>query len=225
MDAVIVCVDYSMELSLTLAYNRHHFGNVVVVTTPEDEASVRVAESLGALVLRTSVFYERGALFNKYAAVEQALDMQGRKGWLCVMDADVALPKEKGFAKRFGTLETPLRRMYPRAEIPREEVWEELPVHPNLREHAGYCHVFHADDAALGRPPWYEVDWTHAGGADSFFQAKWPFGLRKRPPWECLHMGEAGRNWAGRSDEKRMALKRLLLQRRHGSFAHEKLST
>ena len=41
--------------------------------------------------------------------------------------------------------------------------------------------VFHADDPHLGPPPWFDVRWSHAGGGDSEFQAKWPDHLKVRP--------------------------------------------
>ena len=39
------------------------------------------------------VFYADGAAFNKWKALELALDSYGRRGWLCVMDADVIWPQ------------------------------------------------------------------------------------------------------------------------------------
>lgn len=111
------------------------------------------------------------------------------------------------------------------AWLPSEQAWGRFPVHRNVGEWAGYSQVFHADDPALrpcgncGSPreahpvsgwcfslgtrplkfAWHQTDWRHAGGADSFFQERWPRGDRVRPPWECLHLGEAGANWCGRA--------------------------
>lgn len=113
-----------------------------------------------------------------------------------------------------GQLCTPLRRMWddwPTCKldwdrcskddnsIPPEYLWPEFPVHRNVNEWAGYSQIFHAEDPALGPPPWHEINWTHAGGADSLFQRKWPAHLKVRPPWEVLHLGSAGKNWMGRA--------------------------
>lgn len=211
--AVTVCVDYTDCLRLTLPYNRHHFDRVLVVTSPSNEAEVRFeAVRVGAEVLVTDVFYARGAEFNKWAAIEEGLDVLGRVGWMCVMDADVLWPNEVPRNWVPGFLYTPLRRMFPTvpAAPPDEREWIRYPHHKNLGEWAGYTQIFHANDPALWTGPedtlaahgitrWYETNWTHAGGADTFFQAKWSPDKKVRPPFEVLHLGEAGTNWCGRA--------------------------
>jgi hypothetical protein len=102
-----------------------------------------------------------------------------------------------------GKLLSPLRRMLEQPGvpfyIPAEEKWGAYPIHRNVNEWAGYTQVFWADDPVLGPPPWHEVDWKHAGGADSFFQRKWRQQDKVRPQWEVLHVGRAGENWCGRA--------------------------
>jgi hypothetical protein len=108
-----------------------------------------------------------------------------------------------------GCIISPLRRMVPwpcvdpkiqsLGFIPPEFDWQRYTIHRNINEWAGYSQVFHADDPHLGTPPWHEVDWKHAGGADSLFQRKWPKECKVRPSWEVLHLGEAGANWYGRA--------------------------
>jgi hypothetical protein len=116
---------------------------------------------------------------------------------------------------RKGQLCSPLRRMWaewPFAAVSREIIysdfepwmpaeasWHLFPVHRNVVEWAGYSQILHADDPVLGEPPWHEVDWRHAGGADSFFQARWDPRNKVRPPFEVLHLGPAGVNWHGRA--------------------------
>lgn len=236
MRAILVCVDFADLLSITLPYNRHHFERVMVVTSHADGPNVLpVALANSAEVLCTDLFYADGATFNKWRALEWALDLYGREGWLCLIDADVLWPKsvkvaeegdrwlaveaptERGLEMQVvprGHLCSPLRRMW--SEWPRlppgflttnvvggslvleEQHWSKLPIHRNVAEWAGYTQIFHASDPHLGQPPWHETDWRHAGGADSFFQAKWPAQNKVRPPFEVLHLGEAGVNWMGR---------------------------
>lgn len=233
MRAIMVCVDYADLLAITLPYNRHHFEDVMVVTSNGDRATQDVCARLGVRMFPTSSFYADGATFNKWRALEEGLDAYGRHGWLCIMDADVLWPKNvlipfRGPGKReipgacIGNLYTPIRRMwedwpqlsplmganfhkvggfmeeraYP---IPLESEWSKFPIHRNLSEFAGYSQIFHTSDPVLGPAPWHEVDWKHAGGADSFFQAKWPAERKVRPPFEILHLGPAGMNWYGRA--------------------------
>jgi len=239
--AILVCVDYSDLLAITLKYNRHHFSQVCVVTSPEYVENVfPICVKNDAIMYPTDSFYKDGAVFNKWRALEEGLDYYGRSGWLCVMDADVLWPKElPDFEMEEGKLYTPLRRMCTDLTKPipyNESTWTGYPIHRNVNEWAGYSQVFHASDPCLGIPPWHETDWKHAGGADSFFQKKWHKRDKVRPPFECLHLGPAGKNWGGRvsnyldgtapekAAERQTYMNTLFSDRRkHRNFDHEKL--
>jgi hypothetical protein len=201
MRAILVSVDYADLLAVTLPYNRHHFDDVMVVTTPaSQDGAVAVAHE--CRVHYTDAFYDAGASFNKWKALEEGLDAFGRHGWLCLMDADVLWPKElPDFRLEDGCLYTPMRRMceHPELGIPPEDMWGKFSLHRQQQEFAGYSQIFYASDPVLGSPPWHQVDWKHAGGADSFFQQKWPDNRKVRPPFEVLHLGPAGQNWYGRA--------------------------
>ena len=209
MRAIMVSVDYADLLRLTLPYNRAHFDEVMVVTSARDEATIEVARANDANVFTTELFWADGAIFNKFRALEAGLDALGRSGWFCIMDADVLWPKSIAWTRQAcGTLWTPRRRMWAEwptrphwmaQDIPWERDWSRFPLHPQQREWAGYTQIFSADDPHLGEPPWHETNWRHAGGANSFFQAKWPDECKIRPAFEVLHLGPAGRNWCGRA--------------------------
>ena len=203
MNAIITCVDFSDLLAVTLPYNRHHFARVVVVTTTTDYQTHEVAVSNHATPFATDAFYDNGAMFAKYRALEQGLDFLGREGWLAIMDVDVLWPKNAHHDYQHGCLYTPKRRMLKdlselAAGVPAEEKWTQYPYYHYLLEWSGYTQIFHTSDPALGPPPWHETDWIHAGGGDSFFQMKWPADKKLRPSWDCLHLGDAGTNWTGR---------------------------
>ena len=214
--AFIVCVNYADLLAITLPYNRHHFEQVIVVTTAEDTATRDACEKNSAHCVVSDKFYKDGADFNKFAALEEAFDIHGRHGWICIMDADVmwpkhidwvfwqpdwlAGPKTRSKVMLPGNLYTPLRRMCEDlTNIPHEPYWSSYPLHPQQVEWAGYTQIFHGTDMHLGQPPWHLMNWKHAGGPDSWFQQRWPARCKHRPPFECLHLGPAGVNWCGRS--------------------------
>jgi hypothetical protein len=218
LTAFIVCVDYHDYLALTLPYNRHHFRNVVIITTEQDKQTQDIGDKNFADVYCTDVFYRNGAKFNKFAAMEEVFDSYGRSGWICIMDADVLWPKHidwefqdpekpqdvsRGtkFQMQAGKLYTPLRRMWEEVtpNIPQEPYWAQFPLHPQQAEFAGYTQIFHGSDPHLVSAPWHQTNWKHAGGADSFFQMKWPAVNKVRPPFTCLHLGKAGMNWCGRA--------------------------
>jgi len=209
LDCFIVSVDYSDILSVTLPHNRRHFRNVTIITSPDDQKNVQLlADASGARVFVTDAFYRHGAKFNKWLALEEGLSSVPRKAWTCLLDADVLWPFHIDLDRilRIGHLYTPRRRMCQtipedRASIPEEGDWHLYPLHRQEVEFAGYSQIFHADDHMLGTPPWHQVDWSHAGGADSFFQAKWPVERKVRPAFQVLHLGESGKNWFGRGKE------------------------
>ncbi len=298
MRAILVSVDYADLLRITLPYNIHHFEEAWVVTSKSDPETAKAvmemqARQLPVSIFATDAFYDDGAVFNKWKALEQGLDAMGRHGWLVVMDADILWPKWLRQAEgtdgltfyreigepvsnivQPGQLCTPLRRMMTTLppmclkcsgtgmidttdannkiwrtktpcdckqgmRLPAENEWSRFPLHPNGGEWAGYSQIFHASDPVLGPPPWHEVNWRHCGGADSFFQKRWSPERKVRPPWEVLHLGEAGVNWAGRAtpyldgtmpanaDQKRQQVRNFIRSRRPGPpevrFANEKL--
>lgn len=281
MRAITVAVGYTDLLALTLPYNRHHFESLTVVTDPRHAEEVSgVCVPNRADVVVTDLFYRGGAVFNKWAALEYALDRIGRNGWLCLMDADVLWPKDwrvyeegeflyycKGnlgpsLVQKRGELVTPRRRMCEifgikgdyqippqwdhatdgvMADVrpyPPECLWHDFPLHRQEVEFAGYTQIFHASDPVLGPPPWHQTDWKHAGGADSFFQAKWSQERKIRPPFEVLHLGSAGKNWCGRATpfadgtvpegaaEKEQMVRSFIIRRRGRGMerhAHERL--
>lgn len=202
MRAFIVSVDYADLLEVTLAWNAHHFKEVHVITSLQDEETRKVARRHDASTFSTHAFYDNGADFNKWKALEQGLDEFGRHGLICLMDADVLWPKNiRPFLPEKDYLYTPRRRMMDpiKFPLPPEDKWKQYPLHPQQREFAGYTQIFWGDDMHLPKPPWHEVDWRHAGGADSFFQRCWPPTYKVRPPFEVMHLGPAGANWVGRA--------------------------
>lgn len=204
---VIVCVDYSDLLAVTLPWNSRFFSRVIVVTTPSDLntiAAVELARIRGRNVdiYATNVFYANGASFNKGAALSRALESIANPGWLAVMDADILLPPDfAGFGCvdfQPGTLYVPHRRMLadPAAWHPKLD-WSTLPL--RNEEPGGWLQIFHASDPVLAVRPWYPDTWKHAGGCDSAFWLKWGRGKIKRiTEFEVLHLGEDGKNWHGR---------------------------
>lgn len=119
MNAILVSVDYADLLAITLPYNRHHFDEVCIVTTPEDVQTQKVAREYNSQIYTTRAFYGTNVYFNKWRAFEEALDwfVRGKiaaspqhcglsaslsytpprprySGWLCVMDADILWPTE-----------------------------------------------------------------------------------------------------------------------------------
>lgn len=201
--ALITCVEYHDLLEITLPHNKHHFSEIIVVTHKADEPTHQVAAQLEIDTFNTNAFYNNGALFNKWAAIEHALDHFGRHGWLCLLDADTLWPSNINWPELTpNNLYGPPRRILDPVTlpIPHESLWNSLPIEQNsLREFPGYSQIFHALDIHLPTPPWHNTNWKHAGREDSFFQKRWPANHKIRLPFHALHLGPTGQNWAGRT--------------------------
>ena len=207
---VSVCVDYGDLAALTIPWNRHHFAEHWIVTTPEDTLTRVVAEQYGCQVHLTREFYYKGAEFAKWRALEMALDVIGRHSWMLMLDADVCWPRDAGERMEAAGVRLEPGRLYggnrrmlltnpPLPEVPDEQTWDRLPLHPNVGEWAGYTQLFHADDPVLPKGHWHDTNWRSCGASDSFFQQRWPPERKVKLPFEVLHIGEAGVNWYGRS--------------------------
>jgi hypothetical protein len=177
----------------------------MVVTTQTDEATKTLALNNDCSIFTTNVFYEDGAHFNKWRALETALHSYGRHGWIVNMDADVLWPKViPDFELDEGCLYTPMRRMFHdlgKIPAPDEQEWNNYSYHRYQKEWSGYTQIYHAGCSVLDKLPWYETDWKHAGGGDSTFQGRWESSKKLRPSFEVLHLGgqeTSGTNWLGR---------------------------
>jgi len=206
MKSLVVCVEFDDFLAVTLPRNLRHFERTVVVTSVADFATHRLVRDCGCETVVTDVFYERHAHFNKGAAVEMAMDVLGRDGWICIWDADIVMPHSIEFDKNPAHLHTATRRTLADPTAFRDDLdWNTVPITGLDAEYPGYFQLFHAE--AAGPKPWYTKDWTHAGGCDSDFQGRFSPDCMSRPPFNVLHLGptvdeatkdRVGKNWCGR---------------------------
>lgn len=239
-----ICVEFDDLLRLTLPRNARHFSDLLVVTTPDDRATQEAVDQVTKEhgldhvdVYLTNAFTKRGAAFNKGMCLEHGLDVLGRSGWLLVWDVDVVMPEMMDLSQVApGNLYCPRRRMCRNlGEYTGQRDWSRWPILKET-EPAGYYQLFRADDPVLETRPWFSLDWRHAGGYDTEFQARWPQERKARLPFEVLHLGESYVNWHGRvqarsdgtvppeADRRRRAQKEMYAQRRKWGFRREKLT-
>lgn len=198
MKVILTCVDFSDLLAITLKSNKHHFEEVLVVTTKTDTKTHAVCKDNDVKFLATNGFYTPvGVSFNKFRALNEGVRLIERKGWMCVMDADIIWPHKIDWNFVAGNLYTPLRHMHKdlTQPIPDELQWEKIPVHQQLKEWAGYTQIFHWDDPVVPKGDLFQ-EWSSASGGDSVFQQQWTNKIR--PKWKCLHLGDHCQ-WCGRT--------------------------
>ena len=204
--AVICCVEYDDLLAMTLPLNSKHFSEVVVVTSYADDRTRDVVRSVpGARFFCTDAFYADGAKFNKWRAIEVALDDMGRTGGLGHLDADILSPPTRSLPPLDpNKLYAPLRRILPDiAQWYPGLDWSRLILRRDKHnEYPGYFHLFNAAAPVLHKTPWYGTEWTHAGGGDKEFQNRFGDARKVRLDFDVLHLGPVDANWFGRVTER-----------------------
>jgi len=205
-----VCVNYSDYLAASIGRWAASLASLVVVTSPEDDDTVRLCERYGVTSVPTDIFYRRGASFNKAGAMQYARNWMG-SGWNLFFDADVIPPH--AWLDRVASVEPEPGNLY---GAMRDEI-DGSPVRE--LEMAGYFHLFHSEDPNARKPL---QEWKHAGGYDTEFLNRWPADRQIRLPLTLTHQGEARANWFGRG--RRDAIKQMDAERRaRGGFAHERM--
>ncbi len=89
-EGLIVCVDFGDFLASTLPCNRPIFDRLTIVTSPEDECTKSLAREHDCELV-TTVRHRKTKLFNKSKAINDGLKVCTEQGWLCLLDADIAL--------------------------------------------------------------------------------------------------------------------------------------
>ncbi len=206
---IVVCVNYDDLLKITLERNMRHLDECVVVTSYEDAQTFALVQDVASRcnvhLLQTNAFYRYGAKFNKGLAMEEGFDILGRTGWIIVWDADTLFPEHMPIREmisvgrlRGDMLYSPYRLLLddPRLWTPDFDWTRANNTFDGV--FAGYFQLFEASDPHLNEKPWYDVTFTHAGGGDGAFQARWPDHKKERLPFKVLHLGPRDTNWCGR---------------------------
>lgn len=207
MRAVIVSVDFADLLAVTLAYNRHHFDDILIITSFTDHATLTIAHEHRCQVYQTQEFYNDDAKFNKFLALESGLDKFGRTGWLAFLDADILWPKILDISPLVKDKLYSIRRrrllLDVTKPIPPESEWKKLPLDPQVSECMGFTQIFNCEALCLRKTPWHRLDLPTAALGDSQFQNKWDLDHKVWLDADCLHLGNYAENWCGRVTQYR----------------------
>jgi hypothetical protein len=94
---ITVCVDYSDILELCIQKNRKSLENWFVITSSNDTKTKDLCKKYSINCFVTDVFYDKGCIFNKAAAMNELLYvLQNNKTldyfeWVLLLDADIIL--------------------------------------------------------------------------------------------------------------------------------------
>ena len=212
---ITTCVGYSDLLRITLPLNLRHFTECVVVTSPDDAATIELCRSFPSVNVHiTDAFTRHGARFNKGLGMEEGFDVLGRHGWILIWDADIIMPDQFPYsAIKDDHLHGCRRRLCNDPDDWSPGVtWGRFRL---VRDGGpvGFFQLFNAADPAIkDRRPWYDVSFAHAGGGDAYFLNHWPLFKRTTISMDVLHLGPCDTNWFGTDEEGRKIMRAFVLR-------------
>ena len=220
---ITTSVNYSDYLEKSIPIWKANLSRVLVITTLADILTQDLANHYLCDVLTTDVFYEKGAHFNKGAAISQGFNHLERHAeaehtdpldWILFFDADIIPP-------------ITLRHDIETANIQPGRLYGVQRVHENGSripdgEIAGCFQLFHVSDKNAQQRPIVDTCWNNASCYDSAFERRWNHNEKEFLPITVIHQGEQGKNWAGRGNDA--AMQKLLSERRtRGGWKHERI--
>lgn len=202
-----VCVDYSHYLALTGMAWVKGLESLTVVTTPQDGLTHNLCQVLSdrsgkeIALYKTDVFTQRGASFNKGAAMEEARQTMPWEDWILFFDVDIA--PEYHWRTRLTDLQLGYLHGAPRYHV---ETVQDIgrrgcAVVPDDRIGYGYFQLFHSHDPKVQRIPLLDTHWRHAGNADSNFLLSFGYYVHELN-LGLWHVGPAHENWFGVGKEE-----------------------
>lgn len=92
IEAVTICVNYADFFKHTWQSHAAVFGRIVVVTTPNDDATIDLCQKAGLECVVTTRGSSDGDAFNVGKMMNEGLKVLSRKTWVARVDADIYLP-------------------------------------------------------------------------------------------------------------------------------------
>lgn len=215
LQCVTVCVGYAEFLAATIR-NCRHFDRFIVVTVPDDAATIRLCEqtNVECCVVRNLRAGELGfhAAYNKSHFINSGLALLRRRGravsmdcWVVLLDADMLLPQDcrsrievllplLDEGKLYGLMG---RRIAASADefnaLAKVEPWNAyIERHQTV---IGYFNLFNTKGSDHGYPP---SPTTPEGHDDARFYARFGSERCARLPMAALHLGDTAVHWGGR---------------------------
>jgi len=216
IDCVTVSIGFDDYLSLTLPYMMHCFDRVAVVTEAADEATCKVAEEAGAVVVRSERKQFAGEPFNLPALINDGVAALGPTEWIAKIDSDIYLPWSAR-TKLETCLDDPdvlwgSRRYFCETiaafrHFDQHQKYEllEPPYEDEDPDVLGFFQLAHVGSKYLdyaGRGTFYVED-RYEGPSrtnDRLLSGFYPKEKRRRTPFDVVHLGldAIGTNWKGR---------------------------
>jgi hypothetical protein len=204
LTGISVCVNYDDFLAITLPQNITHFNKYIIITSEKDGRTCKMIEMYNdkkITLIKTNIFYENGAQFNKGAAIRQvqkSLLINSNISWICILDADIVLPNN--FREVCMKVCTNKNLLYGAQRINYETYDDYINEKPsqicNKNEVGiGFLQIYFKHK---GKPKFYSTRFKTAAVCDMEFKSKWARAI-KDIGVSVKHLGESCANWKGRT--------------------------
>lgn len=204
INGITTCVGelYAACLNVTLRVWKQTLDSIVVVTTPQCDATLTVCHDHGVEVVATEVFTKFGAKFNKGAALCVGYAKSDPQDWVLSFDADVMPPDDWRNSCQY--LDVGYLYGVKRTDKARHA------FNPY-----GYFQLWHVADERAWRWPIFDAHYAHAGCYDGNFMERWG-----KDRWRCLkfmveHEPATRHNWFGPNQKHLMRSLPLPTIRKH----------
>ena len=199
LDVIIVSVDYSDLLILTLMSNVRIFDNITVITSKSDEECMKICEALGVSCYSTDCMYDDGASFNKAKAINFGISKLKNPEFVLLLDSDIIVREKIDtrilqsdffyYCDRYMIEDYDSYRRYAYGNIAIDSFPRES------HEGLGYFQLFNYSKRNV-----FPESSSDAAWSDIHFRNK--FLKRERLESAVIHLGKDKKNWNGRVTEK-----------------------
>ena len=194
---IVMCVNMTDYLKISIAYNRKFFNKFFVITSPSDIFTKQLCKKYDADVIEYNNFFTN-AKFNKsggMAYAQEIVHKQFPESWILLLDTDIVLTPEciniiDGcfiFKKLDKTLMYSVKRFN---VLNQKELDEECKEREYALPGAGYFQLYY------DKTKMYPSFSNTAGECDMTFA--FLFSKRVLIPTHVYHLGEDGMHWNGR---------------------------
>ena len=219
---IIICVNYSDFLKVTLPINKTIIKNILIVTTPNDKDTIHICKQNNINYITTNIFYDtnnsnimdtiphmtcdinniqlyKKEIFNKSKAINYVLRLI-KTDWALLIDADIILNKR---LYNINIQKLNIDTLYGAHRIiyKNQEDWEDKKGYYDRWVFMGFFQLFNITSKRFVKDYYgYNDNYNFADKGDYYFSKKWK--QKSILPYPVCHLGETCENWYGRISNK-----------------------
>jgi len=196
---LIISVNMSDYLEVTLSKNRKYFSQYIIVTCHSDTKTKDICKKYNVRVIEYDNFFPQDSKFNKSGAMRHAQQIIHREypnNWVLIMDTDIVLPKNITEILN-GVVNKNKNILY---GIDRYEVMNTEELNIELRERKYGCSFVGYFQLYFDKTKYYDTFSYNASKCDSDFSKK--FRHKTMLESNVFHLGIQGAHWNGRTTKE-----------------------